>query len=540
MLSEKKSVPALITQTLNFFLHTIKTQWLFIIILVVGIFARTWQFGDIPPGLNPDEASIGVEAYYIFKFGMDRNGISYPIHLIAWGSGQNALYAYLIMPFVALRGLNAESIRLPMLLSGILSLPLIYFAGRQLWGHKFGLLVMFFMAISPWHIVNSRWAVESNIFPFIFLLGFVFFLQAGRNGGWFIPASICFALSLYSYGTAYIAIPVFLLFGVPALIYFKKIKTSHVISGLLIFSILALPIALFVMINILDLDPIHIGSMTIPRLPVEARYESLAAVFGKSPLTAIMENIAIMFDLLWKQEDDFVWNFVSPFGYFYKLTFPLIAIGFFFLVASFRQVKENRFERWLLLSWIIASLTIGIIHPVNLTRFNLIFTPILFCIAVCLVEFNKHFKYTMPIALVALSVGFVFFTQAYHYGADYQRRASEAFNAGIIPAIEYASENSSSIICVTDQTRFAYIYTLFVVKIQPSEYLSSIEWLLPEFHPVDPARSPRALGLFRFKMSDCMEDPQAVYILKLKETPPNLEVEYKSRTFKKYLVFLPK
>ena len=95
----------------------------------------------------------------------------------------------------------------------------------------------------------------------------------------------------------------------------------------------------------------------------------------------------------------------------------------------------------------------------------------------------------MPIALVALSVGFVFFTQAYHYGADYQRRASEAFNAGIIPAIEYASENSSSIICVTDQTRFAYIYTLFVVKIQPSEYLSSIEWLLPEFHPVDPARS---------------------------------------------------
>jgi hypothetical protein len=79
-----------------------------------------------------------------------------------------------------------------------------------------------------------------------------------------------------------------------------------------------------------------------------------------------------------------------------------------------------------------------------------------------------------------------------------------------------------------------------VSRLHPSEYLDSIEWLLPEFHPVDPARSPRILGPFRFKLSDCVEDPKAVYILKLKETPPNLEVDYKSRTFKKYLVFLPK
>ncbi|NOT04027.1 MAG: hypothetical protein HOP27_05450 [Anaerolineales bacterium] len=519
--------------------QTIKTHWLFLLILAVGIFARTWNFGKLPPGLNPDEASIGVEAYYLYKFGLDRNGISYPIHLISWGSGQNALYAYLIIPFIALRGLGVDSIRLPMMLTGILSLPLAYFVGRQLLGTKFALVIMFFMAISPWHIVNSRWAVESNIFPFIFLIGFVCFLKAGYDGRWFIPAFICLALSLYSYGTAYIAIPVFITLSLPAIILLKKIKTNYVVLGLLFFFLISLPIALFIIVNTFNLRSINMGVFTIPRLPVEARYQSLAAVYENDPINAIANNLKIMFDLLWKQEDDFVWNFVKPFGYFYKLTFPLIVIGFFYLIISFKNLKEISFEHWLLFSWIISSVAIGIIHPVNLTRINLIFTPALFCLAICLFEFNKRNKYILPIALLSLSAGFIFFTQAYQ-GENYQRRAAEAFNAGIIPAIVYASENRNSVICITEQTRFAYIYALYVAKPHPSEYLDSIEWLLPSAHPLDPSRTPRALGVFRFKISDCSEDPYAVYVLKLKEIPPNLNINYKTKKILKYQIFLPK
>ena len=40
---------------------------------------------------------------------------------------------------------------------------------------------MFFMAVSPWHIVNSRWAVESNIMPFLFLAGFTALLARVRE-----------------------------------------------------------------------------------------------------------------------------------------------------------------------------------------------------------------------------------------------------------------------------------------------------------------------------------------------------------------------
>jgi hypothetical protein len=246
-----------------------------------------------------------------------------------------------------------------------------------------------------------------------------------------------------------------------------------------------------------------------------------------------------MFDLLWTQKDAFAWNFVDPFGYFYTYTFPLVAIGFLLLIISFKNIKENAFERWLLLAWTVAAMSIGVVHPVNLTRLNLIFIPALFCAAICLVELDKLVKYATPVALVILSVAFIFFNLAYH-GNIYQKRAEVVFNAGIIPAIEYAVDNHSPLICVTEQTRFAYIYALYVKKFHPSEYLSQIEWLLPEEYPLDPARTPRALGEFRFRLSDCVEDPDAVYVLTLKETPPNPEVKYKVRTFTKYLVFTQK
>lgn len=517
------------------------TQWknlmLFAVILAIGIFARVWEFGSLPSGLNPDEASIGVEAYYIYKFGMDRSGMSYPVHLISWGSGQNALYAYLLIPFVALRGINAEAVRLPMMLSGIFSLPLIFIASEKLLGRKFAFLAMFFMAISPWHIVNTRWAVESNIMPFFFLAGFTALTLTNTKNWWFMISSVFFALCLYAYGTAYVGVPIFLLLAIPVLIHSKRISISQAIMGLIVFTVIAIPIILFIAVNTLHLDTLHLGPVTIPRLPKEARYETLAAVFGGNPLSAIRENATSMLKMLWMQEDAFPWNFVAPFGYFYKFTLPLAAAGFF-LTLPFKALRENRVERWLLLSWVTASLVIGILHPVNLTRINLIFTPILLCVALLIIKLDKHVPLMLPVTVLVFSVGFILFNQAYH-GAEYRRRASGIFNDGIIPAIEYVAERSDSLICFTEQRYSLYIYVLLTQRYHPSEYFDQLEWIDP-LDPADPARTPRALMNYRFRLSDCLDTPTAAYILTLKEDPPISSIEYKERKFEKFLVYLPK
>jgi hypothetical protein len=514
-----------------------KIPLLFTLILAVGIVARIWEFASLPPGLNPDEASIGTEAYYLYKFGMDRYGLTYPVHLISWGSGQNAFYAYLLMPFVALKGISAFAVRLPMLLAGILSMPLIFIAGKKLLGDKFALLAMFFMAISPWHIVNSRWAVESNIMPFLFLAGFTALTLSNTRNGWFLIASIFFAFCLYAYGTAYAGVPIFLLLTVPLLLKLKRITFQQVSVGAMVFLLISFPILLFIAVNTLKLETMHLGTITIPRLPVEARYETMAAVFGNSPFAAITENARIMFDVLWHQSDAYPWNFVEPFGYFYKYTFPLVLLGFL-LTLPFKFVQENRAERWFIAAWMLASLLIGIIHPVNLTRFNLIFTPILFCIALLFLDLEKRLPRIIPIAVVLFSIGFIFFNRAYH-GEEYRKVTSALFNEGIIPAIEYAAEENNALICFTEQHYSLYIYVLLTQKFHPSEYVDDLEWIDPE-DPADPARTLLALKQFRFKPDDCAADPTAAYILTLRESPPNPEIDYKERKFVKFVVFLPK
>jgi hypothetical protein len=534
---ENKLIRENILNQLTTAMPKISPYLLFTLILAVGITARLWDFGVMPPGVNVDEASIGIEAYDLYKFGIDRNGESYPVHLISWGSGQNVLYAYMLIPFIALNGLNAVSIRLPMLLSGILSLPLMYFAGRRLIGEKFGLLAMFFMAVSPWHIINSRWAVESNILPFFLLAGFAFLLFSNQKNYWFIFGCVFFAASLYAYGTAYVGVPVFLFLTIPVLIYTKQITIKQAITGLIIFFVLALPIALFVIINTFQLNTIHFGPITIPRMPVQARYEAMAAVFGGHPLQAMSENISIMSKLLWSQEDAFPWNSVRPFGYFYKITFPFAVIGLL-LTIPLGAKREGKVDRWLLLAWMIASVAIGIIHPTNLTRLNFIFTPILLCITLFVFELDKRVKYSLPVTVLALSIGFVLFTQAYH-GGEYRKRAGSVFNSGIIPAIGYATDKGMSSICFTESTYSAYIYVLFTQKTHPLEYINDIEWLYPS-DPTDPARTPRVIGRYYFRLSDCSKDLDAAYILLLKESPPNSNIVYKSKKFDKFEVYLPK
>ncbi|MEN3187139.1 MAG: hypothetical protein ABDK92_11055, partial [Atribacterota bacterium] len=100
--------------------------WLLAGIFALEIFVRFFLLGVIPPGLNQDEASIGYDAWALLHYGIDRNGFHNPVHFVSWGSGQNALYAYLSMPFIRLFGLNVFSVRFLNALIGCLSLFLFY------------------------------------------------------------------------------------------------------------------------------------------------------------------------------------------------------------------------------------------------------------------------------------------------------------------------------------------------------------------------------------------------------------------------------
>ncbi|MFN2118768.1 MAG: ArnT family glycosyltransferase, partial [Anaerolineales bacterium] len=349
-------------------------------ILVIGIFARGWEMRRLPPGLNADEASIGVEAYDLAHFGVDRNGVSFPIHFISWGSGQNALYGYLLIPFVASLGLSPLVVRLPMILAGIASLPLMYLAGRETFGARVGLLAMFCLAISPWHILLSRWGLESNVLPFIFLAAFVCLLLALQTSIWFIPASILFGLSLYAYGTAYAVVPVFMLLCLLILGRRQAVHARHLLGGALAFCVVATPIVLFLGVNTFHLPQITLGPLTIPRLPAQPRYEEATLLGQGNPLVGLVDNAWTGLQVLATESDGIIYNTVSPFGVFYRLLLPLSLFGIGILAHEARRNAKP--QSWLLIAWLGTALLPAFLQPVNINRFNIVFLPLLICCAV--------------------------------------------------------------------------------------------------------------------------------------------------------------
>ncbi len=215
-------------------------KYIALLIIISGTLLRLLFIGSIPAGLNQDEASAGYEAWALLNYGMDRNGDAWPVLFTAWGSGQNVLYSYLSIPFIALFGLNEISLRLAMGISGSLSLLIFWLLAREIRGKAFGLLALLILTLNPWHIMMSRWALESNLLPFMLLLG-IYLLISAHKKPWLLTLSAAvFALSLYAYGTAFIFLPFFLLLRkFCCALNARIIKLRVFITALVIFILLA-------------------------------------------------------------------------------------------------------------------------------------------------------------------------------------------------------------------------------------------------------------------------------------------------------------
>ncbi len=504
---------------------------LFIVILLLGLFARAWEFRSLPPGLNQDEASSGVDAFDLLHFSVDRNAVSFPVIFISWGSGQNALYAYMLIPTIALGGLSPFTVRLPMLITGILTLLLVYWIGKRTAGKNFGLISMFLLAISPWHILLSRWGLESNILPFTFAAGYFLLLNSTVDHKWFIPAMVFMALCLYAYGTAYVAIPLFLLCALPILIWVKKISLRSLIPGLIVLALMSAPIGLFLLVNARHWDTIHLGLITIPQLPVRPRYEAVSVLFKGNLLGNLVQKLGDLIKLLWVQVDGHVYNAFDPYGYFYKYTLPFAVLGAILLIPFKKPEKAP--ERMLLLAWLVAGLLLGILQPANINRINLVFIPLIFCVAYVVAWIAERSTIGLLIAISIFLVAFGFFTYAYHSQA-YRSEVDQSFFPGLLPAINFASQQGADGICITDTVNEPYIYVLFSRQLDPSDYLNSITYINPHAN----AGQVLQLDRYSFGLDNCPQDPKTIYILS-GEKPPLNRVTYSLYNFNRFIVYIP-
>ena len=435
------------------------------LLLLLGCALRLALCGSLPAGLNQDEASAGYDAWAILTAGMDRCGDSYPVLLTAWGSGQNALMSYLSIPFLALLGLNETALRLPNALAGCLSLWLFWRFAWRARGHRFGLTALALLAVNPWHIMMSRWALESNLFP-CFLMAGLRLIQRSRERPWALTgAAAVLALSLYAYGTAFFFLPPFLLCS---LLWLRKgLRPGPFFTALALFLLLAAPIALTQALNLFGWPELRLFGLTLPKL-TEAR-QTATSVFGGA---SAAENFRAFLRILWTQSDGLRWNAlpIAQGGIFYLFGLPFALIG---AVMSCLCRKDRQMEAPMRHALLCGLLCAFLIRG-NINRLNLLWLPLIYCSAVGFhLVLSRLGSWAALPAAGALACALVF-------GASYVRvfggRGEVNFFPGLGEAVAYAETLDAETVYVTDTVNQPYIFALFYAQTPPETFVSTVEY----------------------------------------------------------------
>ena len=474
---------------------------LFWLILAAGLFARLWLFGSVPGDINQDEAFAGYEAYSLLRYGTDSAGYSFPVYLTAWGSGMNALETYLMIPFIALFGLETWVIRLPQLLTGAASLWVVYLTVRRLRDERCALWAMFLLAICPWHVLLSRWGLESNLAPGFLLFGLYFFLRGLEDSRFFPLSALMYGLSLYAYATIWPFVPLLLLLQLAYCARHGRLRGGglHLALSALILALLALPLLLFLAVNFGLIDEIRLPFLSVPKL--------LYMRAGEISFKNIPANLKNLFKILFTQSDGLSWNCAGVFGLIYPLSLPFTLLG---LVRCVRERisagRERRFSMTaLLLIQLLAGLLLGALISVNVNRVNIIFIPLVILTAVGVRRAGELAgKRLLPAAAAAYALFFICFEL--YYFTDYREAIQRDFSYGLEAAVDAVSERGGSVYLSAD---ILYPDILFYSAQPTDEFLDTVEYV------AYPAAFLRAssFGRWRFGVDAGAPDASADYIL---------------------------
>src|SRR3972149_11059967 len=141
--------------------HKIRFNHILVFLLlltILGGFFRFYQITKNPISLSIDEVAFGYNAFSILKTGRDEYGKFLPLTFKSTGDYKNPVPIYLMVPSVALFGLNEFSVRFPTALIATLSIPLFFLFFMEISGSQIiSLVATLFLTISPWHIYYSRY-----------------------------------------------------------------------------------------------------------------------------------------------------------------------------------------------------------------------------------------------------------------------------------------------------------------------------------------------------------------------------------------------
>lgn len=426
-----------------------------LLLISYGLIAvRCIGFGAIPGGFNQDGAMAAVDAMALSEYGTDRFGTWLPAHFEAWGYGQmSVLLSYLMVPFLKLWGLNSITARLPILLASIGGAAALYGFVRDCFGKKAACIALVFTAVNPWHFMQSRWALDCNLFPHMFLIG-LFFLNKGRKSSRYIYLSmVFFALCMYSYGVSFYMVPVFLLAACIVLLVHRYVTWKKVFIAAAVYFGVSWPIYGTMLINFMKRETVRLPFVTMPFFPGSVRSGDIV-FFSEEPLRQLGDNFRALVNVVFLQKPAAIWNAIDDFGTIYKCTLPLVLAGLGYVI--WKAVKgEERLKTScrLLLAYYGASIFTGLcINHVNVNRINIIFYSHILFAAIAVVWLVQEWRGTAALFIGVYGLlSLLFFNRYFTVWAD---QIEDYFFKDFLEAAEYAGELECDYYYITPDVQY--------------------------------------------------------------------------------------
>lgn len=530
--------------------------YIFGFILLLAAVLRLYNLASNPPSLNWDEASIGYNAYSILKTGNDEYGNFLPLEFRSFDDYKPPVYVYLAVPSIAIFGLTELGTRFPAALFGILSVAVFYLLLRQVLQKNLSgirttvpLIGAFLLAISPWHLQFSRAAYEGNIGLFFLMLALYLFFVGLTKKGVLILSILSLVLSLYSYHSFRLIIPLFI--PILFIFYYKELlkqKIVTVVSAVLLI-LLVLPVYMGFLNPQgskarLSMVSIFIESRELKDNLVQLEIDkNTNNLFGE-----VFHNRRFFFarEIAKNYLDHFSPNFLfivgagsfhhhaKDMGMMYLIEFPFLILGMYFLGRHMNK-RIVVMIVLLLLAPIPASLTTGTPHGVR----AIAMIPTLVFITASGVYFfitwvnklnNKTFRKIIFASVALLSlINFGYYLNQYYTVTP--RAFGYFWQAGNKEAIEEAMKHDDD----ADKVIMTYLYDqphvfyLFYNKIDPAWYQKN--WDYNKNGTVD--RMKRVIGKYEFRNIDFQKDSQTPNTI-LIGTPDEIPAE---RTVLKEIFF---
>ncbi len=453
-----------------------------IFILLTAFLLRITYITLVPPSLNWDEASLGYNAYSVLKTGKDEWGRVMPVSFEAFGDYKLPGYVYTLVPFIAVFGLNDTAVRLPSILFGSLSIVLLYLLVSEITKEKkWAVLSALLLMISPWHFFLSRVALEANLALSFFLAG-VFLLIKGINKPVFlIPSSLIFGLSIFTYNSARIFVPLFLIAFVILNKNKLKINKSSVLSVLIFTAFLAVGFYLAVFqdssaryywVRILDEGAINY----LEQSRNNSSYSTLVTnlIYNKPVYFVLnfflnyLKHFSVQF-LAIAGGSNYQFS-VQNMGLMYLIEFPFLLFGFF------KMLKTKIgwiFLIWFLLAPIPSALTREAPHVL---RSIFMLGALQVITAFGMIRFVELFKkqavrrFLTASVLILISINFIYYLKVYF--KEYPVGYSQSWQYGYKEAVDIVNQKYANYPRIFFSKKYGepHLFYLFYSKYDPQKY----------------------------------------------------------------------